>query len=376
MTPVNRVAACGTSGNRTARTGIGRASALLGGRADPRAPVLAPDWRRDGCAVDNERMRRITHDALVRRLRRAGGVFAEEEAAVLDAAARDGQELEHWCVRREAGELLEQVVGRVELCGERLAVGPGSFVPRQRTALLIDAALAELRGRSRPVLVEAFCGVAPVAAVVGRRLPEVRLHVTDRDRCPLVHARTNLPPTAGVHPGSVLDGLPPGLAGAVDLLVAVPPYVPRAQWELMPRDARENEPRSALVAGEDGLDEVRRLLADAPRWLAPSGVLLIEMHRRQGPAALAAAREQHAYAGTGIVAGEDGQTVLLRAESARAVSSGPAADLVLLRRVRDRIDRDFAEPLDLEELARGVHVSAGHLSRRFREEHGESPTRT
>lgn len=48
-------------------------------------------------------------------------------------------------------------------------------------------------------------------------------------------------------------------------------------------------------------------------------------------------------------------------------------DLVLLRRVRDRIDRDFAQPLNVEELARGVHLSAGHLSRRFREEYGESP---
>jgi AraC-like DNA-binding protein len=48
-------------------------------------------------------------------------------------------------------------------------------------------------------------------------------------------------------------------------------------------------------------------------------------------------------------------------------------ELVLLRRVRDRIDREFAQPLDVEALARGVHLSAGHLSRRFRVEYGESP---
>lgn len=50
-----------------------------------------------------------------------------------------------------------------------------------------------------------------------------------------------------------------------------------------------------------------------------------------------------------------------------------ASDLVLLRRVRDRIDREFAQPLDVEALARGVHVSAGHLSRAFRAAYGESP---
>ena len=58
--------------------------------------------------------------------------------------------------------------------------------------------------------------------------------------------------------------------------------------------------------------------------------------------------------------------------------SGPAAaqnlsDLAWLRRVRDRIDREYARPLDVEALARGVHMSAGHLSREFRRAYGESP---
>jgi transcriptional regulator GlxA family with amidase domain len=48
-------------------------------------------------------------------------------------------------------------------------------------------------------------------------------------------------------------------------------------------------------------------------------------------------------------------------------------DLALLRRVRDRMDREFAQPLDVEALARGVHMSAGHLSRQFKAAYGESP---
>jgi AraC-like DNA-binding protein len=60
------------------------------------------------------------------------------------------------------------------------------------------------------------------------------------------------------------------------------------------------------------------------------------------------------------------------------MSSRPAAeqhlrDLALLRRVRDRIDREYAQPLDVEALARGVNISAGHLSRQFRLAYGESP---
>lgn len=62
-----------------------------------------------------------------------------------------------------------------------------------------------------------------------------------------------------------------------------------------------------------------------------------------------------------------GQAVVVTAADPRL------RELVLLRRVRDRIDRDYAQPLDVEALARGVHVSAGHLSRQFRAAFGESP---
>jgi AraC-like DNA-binding protein len=55
------------------------------------------------------------------------------------------------------------------------------------------------------------------------------------------------------------------------------------------------------------------------------------------------------------------------------VSDQRLANLVWLRRVRDRIDREYAQPLDVEALARGVHMSAGHLSRQFRLAYGESP---
>ncbi|WP_346618398.1 helix-turn-helix transcriptional regulator [Blastococcus montanus] len=57
----------------------------------------------------------------------------------------------------------------------------------------------------------------------------------------------------------------------------------------------------------------------------------------------------------------------------RPVSGQHLSDLVLLRRVRDRIDREYAQPLDVEALARGAHMSAGHLSRTFRRAYGESP---
>ncbi|WFE65437.1 helix-turn-helix transcriptional regulator [Micromonospora sp. WMMD714] len=59
--------------------------------------------------------------------------------------------------------------------------------------------------------------------------------------------------------------------------------------------------------------------------------------------------------------------------SSRAASEQRLRDLARLRRVRDRIDREYARPLDVEALARGAHMSAGHLSRQFRRAYGESP---
>ncbi|MET9394094.1 helix-turn-helix transcriptional regulator [Streptomyces sp. NPDC006624] len=59
--------------------------------------------------------------------------------------------------------------------------------------------------------------------------------------------------------------------------------------------------------------------------------------------------------------------------SNRAVSEQRRRDLVRLRRIKDRIDREYAQPLDVEALARGEHMSAGHLSRAFRQAYGESP---
>jgi AraC-like DNA-binding protein len=56
-----------------------------------------------------------------------------------------------------------------------------------------------------------------------------------------------------------------------------------------------------------------------------------------------------------------------------SIADGRLRDLARLRRVRDRIDREYAQPLDVEALARGAHVSAGHLSREFKAAYGESP---
>lgn len=249
---------------------------------------------------------------LVSRLRRAGCVFAEEEARILRSASRDAAELDRLCTRREAGEFLEHVVGSVELMGERLEVRPGVFVPRQRTALLIEQTLAAARRRERPVVLEAYCGSAPVAALLAHRVPGADIHAADADRQALESARRNLPLSAALHRGDGLDALPRSLTGRIDVIAAVPPYVPDRNEDLMPREARDHEPQAALLGGRDGLDQVRRLTDEAPRWLAPGGQLLIEMHQAQARAMTDAVHAAAHYARAETVEGEDGSTAVLR----------------------------------------------------------------
>jgi release factor glutamine methyltransferase len=224
--------------------------------------------------------------AVVARLRAAGCVFAEEEAAVLVAEA-DGEELERMLVRREAGEPLEVIVGWAEFRGRRVHVGPGTFVPRRRSELLASAAIEMARPGS--VVVELCCGVAAIASAVVAEVPGAEVYAADIDPGEVVLARRNLRGDR-VFEGDLYDALPDALRGRVDLLVANAPYVPTAEIALMPPEAREQEPRVALDGGTDGLDVQRRITAGARDWLAPGGALLIETSRAQAEATAAAMR--------------------------------------------------------------------------------------
>lgn len=233
--------------------------------------------------------------ALVDRLRRAGCVFAEEEAVLLvEAADGDGAALERMVVRRTGGVPLEHVLGSLRFAGVRLAVDDGVFVPRRRTEVLVREAVAHLRavGASRrpAVLVELCCGCAPVAAAVAAGLRPrsgsagLTVHAVDVDPRAVACARRNLRGRGEVHVGDLDAPLPRDLAGRVDVLVANAPYVPTDAIALMPVEARDHEPRVALDGGPDGLDLARRVVDAAPLWLRPGALVVVETSDRQAPA--------------------------------------------------------------------------------------------
>ncbi|WP_182378341.1 putative protein N(5)-glutamine methyltransferase [Nocardioides sp. WS12] len=225
---------------------------------------------------------------LVTRLRTAGCVFAEEEAALLEEAAGTTTELEALVARRVAGEPLEYVVGWVAFDGLRVAVEPGVFVPRQRTSYLVGLAADALATGPATVL-DLCCGSGALALALARRHPATALHATDNDPIAVACAAHNLEPVGGVaHLGDLAEPLPAALRGHVDVILANVPYVPTAAIALMPPESRDHEPLGTVDGGLDGLDVLRRVAALAPTWLKPGGSVFSEVSDEQSDEAAAA----------------------------------------------------------------------------------------
>ncbi|GAA2463425.1 putative protein N(5)-glutamine methyltransferase [Agromyces soli] len=227
--------------------------------------------------------------ALAARLRAAGCVYAEEEAALLleatsTAASHSATaELERLVVRREAGEPLEQLLGWAEFDGLRLQLEPGVFVPRARTLLVAREAVRLARRSAAPAtMLDLCCGVGAIGALLQRELPEVVLVAVDLDEAAVTAARRNLEPGgAVVRRGDLFDAVPVEFRGGFDVIAVNAPYVPTAEIAHMPPEAREHEHRLALDGGDDGLALHRRIAAEAGRWLRPGGTVVIECAERQ-----------------------------------------------------------------------------------------------
>lgn len=225
-------------------------------------------------------------------MRAAGSVFAEREAALIEATFVGAFDRERAVTRREAGEPLEYVVGSALFAGVKVAIGPPAFIPRLRAEALVDAAEAAVtevtsttavRARSDPVTaLDLGCGAGAIAAALAVRHRDWDIHACDIDRAALTWAMRNAKQFGfSVHEGSWFAALPAALAGSLDLVVAHLPYVPTAEITHLPRDFREHEARHAVDGGTDGLDPLRTVVAACEEWLASDGVLVTQLAHEQ-----------------------------------------------------------------------------------------------
>jgi release factor glutamine methyltransferase len=194
--------------------------------------------------------------------------------------------------RRLAGEPLQYVLGSWSFRTIELMVDPRVLIPRPETEVVVGVALDLARRFSNPIrAVDLGTGSGAIALALAAELPIGSIEVwgTDVSEDALDVARANL---AGlgrrgsavrlVH-GSWFDALPVELARAVHLIVANPPYIAPDDPEL-DEAVRSWEPHVALFADNHGLAAYETVIADAPRWLAEGGWLVLEIGHRQAAA--------------------------------------------------------------------------------------------
>jgi release factor glutamine methyltransferase len=211
---------------------------------------------------------------LVARLRAAGCVFAEDEAALLVEAGAD----EAMIQRRVEGEPLEYVLGWAEFMGQRYVIEPGVFIPRHRSELMVEVAA----GGIHTMVLDLCCGTGALGDALRATAGAAELWATDIDPAAVRCATKNVHGT--VVQGDLFDGLPDV---QFDTILANAPYVPSAQIEHLPTDFRDHEWLGALDGGDDGLTVHRRIAAEAYRWLLPGGRLLIEVGEDQSDSIMA-----------------------------------------------------------------------------------------
>ncbi len=196
---------------------------------------------------------------------------------------------------------LQHLTGRAPFRLLELAVGPGVFVPRPETELLVEWALEQLAGLDGPIVVDLGSGSGAIALSIAHEHPGARVTAVERDPGALAWTRHNALTRAGardtpvgVVAGDMTDaGLLTELDGRVDVVVSNPPYVP--DGARVPREVADHDPPLALWGGPDGLDVVRGMLDVAARLLRPGGRLGIEHADQQGTALPAVVRSHGAF---------------------------------------------------------------------------------
>ncbi len=228
------------------------------------------------------------------------GLAAHEARWLEEEFGHDPAALAAAIERRRAHEPLQYVLGHWPFRRLDLVVDRRVLIPRFETEGLVDVALVALGERARAIVVDLGCGSGAIGLALASELAArgvvVELYAVDLSEEALDVARENARRCGvAVHwrRGSWYEALEPELAGRVDLIVANPPYVAAAEMsELAPELAYE--PRGALVAEDTpaspGFADLAEVIAGAPRWLAPGGVLVAEHGADQGEAVLAAAR--------------------------------------------------------------------------------------
>ncbi|MHC4353653.1 MAG: peptide chain release factor N(5)-glutamine methyltransferase, partial [Planctomycetota bacterium] len=188
-------------------------------------------------------------------------------------------------------EPVAYLTGRTEFYSIELDISSDCLIPRPETELLVQRAIEFLRTRMGVQFVCDLCtGSGCIAVAIGRNFPDARVIATDISAGALEVAARNiekhqLHERIELLQGDLFEPLIEQLdVSEFDLVVCNPPYVSSAEYETLSMNVRDYEPKSALLAGTDGLDIYRRLIGKVDEFLKPGAALMLEIGYAQGPA--------------------------------------------------------------------------------------------
>jgi len=201
------------------------------------------------------------------------------------------QAFEALLARRQNGEPVAHILGRREFWSLELAVTADTLIPRPETELLVEAALARIPGDAGWQIADLGSGSGAIALAIASERPACRITAVERSAKALAVAQGNAE-RLGIDNVEFLCGswFEPLAGRRFQLIVSNPPYIPDQDPHLLEGDVRF-EPLTALAAGEDGLEDIRHLVVEAPWYLDAPGWLLLEHGYDQGGAVMTLLRE-------------------------------------------------------------------------------------
>jgi release factor glutamine methyltransferase len=234
----------------------------------------------------------VTHREASSRLAAAGIDSADHDArALLRHADKTGADVEALIAARASRVPLQHLVGSTGFRYLDLEVGPGVFVPRPETEVVVDAVLASIAGIAEPRVVDLCAGSGTIGLSVAHEHPGAFVDLVEVSDSAVAWMRRNLRALdeaarrrVRIHQAD-LEAAPTDLDQQIDVVASNPPYVALHEREQVDPEVRDHDPGVALWAGEDGLDVIRRVAIRAQVLLRPGGTLVVEHSDRQGETA-------------------------------------------------------------------------------------------
>lgn len=235
--------------------------------------------------------------------------------------ARESQLLREAAGRRVAREPAQYIFGEAEFRSRPFKVTRDVLIPRPETELLVDEALKEAPAYGPGALtVIDLCTGSGCIAISAALEMNCEVFAADISEKALDTARENAEKLGAARKisffcGDLFEPMPLEIKGRAHMVLTNPPYITGKDMEALAPEVKDFEPRQALFGGSDGLDVIRRIITEAPLYLTPGGILLMEIGYDQGEAVTMLARDSGGYGRIEILKDYAGIGRILKARS-------------------------------------------------------------